>query len=41
MVPIEVPQEFEGDPELKKLNEQFTELKVDFQIAHEEYEAVE
>ena len=24
LVPMEVPQEFEGDPELKKLNEQFT-----------------
>ena len=41
LVPIEVPQEFEGDPELKKLNEQFTELKVEFQVAHEEFEAVE
>lgn len=41
MVPIGVPQEFSGDPEIKQLNEKLKELQVEFQVAHEEYEATE
>lgn len=37
MVPIEVPQEFSGDPEIKQLNEKLKEYQVDFQVTHEDY----
>lgn len=41
MVPIEVPQEYSGDPEIKQLNEKLKELQVEFQVTHEEYEQIE
>jgi intraflagellar transport protein 81 len=40
LVPLDIPEEFAGDPELKKLNEQMKELQAEFQIAHEEFESV-
>ena len=41
LVPLDVPEEFAGDPELKRLNEQMKELQAEFQIVHEEYEGIE
>lgn len=41
LVPLDIPEEFAGDPELKKLNEQMKELQAEFQIVHEEYEGIE
>ena len=41
LVPLDIPEEFAGDPELKKLSEQMKELQAEFQITHEEYEQIE
>ena len=41
LVPLDIPEEFAGDPELKKLNEQMKELQAEFQITHEEFEQIE
>lgn len=41
LVPLDIPEEFAGDPELKRLSEQMKELQAEFQIVHEEYEGVE
>lgn len=41
LVPLDIPEEFAGDPELKRLNEQMKELQAEFQIVHEEYEGIE
>lgn len=35
LVPLDIPEEFAGDPELKKLNEQMKEVQAEFQIIHE------
>ena len=40
LVPLDIPEEFAGDPELKKLNEQMKELQAEFQISHEEFEQI-
>ena len=41
LVPLDIPADYVGDPELKKLNEQMKELQAEFQIVHEEYEGIE
>lgn len=41
LVPLDIPADFVGDPELKRLNEQMKELQAEFQIVHEEFEGIE
>jgi intraflagellar transport protein 81 len=40
LVPLDVPEEYAGDPEIKKLNEQYRELQAEFQVSHENFETV-
>ena len=35
LVPLDIPADYAGDQELKKLNEQMKELQAEFQIVHE------
>jgi intraflagellar transport protein 81 len=41
LVPLDIPADYVGDPELKRLNEQMKELQAEFQIVHEEFEGIE
>jgi intraflagellar transport protein 81 len=37
LVPLDIPEEYAGDPEIKKLNEQYRELQAEFQVTHENF----
>jgi intraflagellar transport protein 81 len=40
LVPLDIPADYAGDPEIKKLNEQYRELQAEFQVTHENFEVL-
>lgn len=39
-MPLDIPEDYSGDPEIKKLNEQYKELQAEFQVTHEQFETI-